>query len=298
MPSADASPAMLDFVMIDTMTEQAFTGNPSPVFIFDDLPAWPSERALQALAAELNQSETTFLRRQPSDPNSWLVRWFTPLAEEFLCGHGLLAAASALHSRYCGSTFSLVTIKGVPLAATLNSSGPPTTFTLSLPSVPPSPEFAPPEEYKLKYASALGIDPSSILELSCNALMDVNILLDPSVDFSAPKMKIDPVALMGASPPETRSQIVTSAGTSPEYDFLKRVFAYGGEDQATGSTYCALGPYWRARLGGKSVLRVHQPSARKGWATLTVKAEEVLCDVTAVTVGKGELRNPDWGVKG
>lgn len=36
--------------MIDTMSGEAFTGNPTPVFILDDLQKWPDEGVLQKIA--------------------------------------------------------------------------------------------------------------------------------------------------------------------------------------------------------------------------------------------------------
>ena len=63
-----------------------------------------------------------------------------------------------------------------------------------------------------------------------NALMDIIIEVDPDIDFSAQKMEIDPMALLHASPPGTRSQVITSSwNLDQSVDFSKRVFAYGSE---------------------------------------------------------------------
>jgi hypothetical protein len=48
---------------------------------------------MQAVAAEMNLSETAFLHR---DGPGYALRWFTPVAEVELCGHATLASAHAL----------------------------------------------------------------------------------------------------------------------------------------------------------------------------------------------------------
>ncbi|KAI5480286.1 hypothetical protein MNV49_001245 [Pseudohyphozyma bogoriensis] len=293
-----STPEMLPFTTVDTMTTRPYTGNPTPTFLLDHLPAWPSEAALQKIANELNASETAFIRRVPSPTNSeptYLVRWFTPYAEEYLCGHGLLAAAIVLHQSYDGARFSFITSRDVALEAVLAPSTAPNTlaFTLTFPSVPPTPSLAPPETFVQSFATALNLPREAIVGLTCNELMDVNIELDPSVDFSAASMKVDAVALMDASPEGTRSQVISSTwAKNGDYDFAKRVFAYGSEDQATGSTYCLLGPFYAAKLGKKE-LKVYQPSHRQGWAALEVDEKEVKCTVSGLVAVKGEVVHPD-----
>ena len=66
---------------IDAFTDTAFTGNPAGVCLLDrevDDP-W-----MQNVAAEMNVSETAFVRRNGDD---WSLRWFTPTVEVALCGH-------------------------------------------------------------------------------------------------------------------------------------------------------------------------------------------------------------------
>ena len=50
---------------------------------------------MQAVAAEMNLSETAFVREVAGD---FELRWFTPAVEVDLCGHATLAAAHALWS--------------------------------------------------------------------------------------------------------------------------------------------------------------------------------------------------------
>jgi predicted PhzF superfamily epimerase YddE/YHI9 len=77
---------------VDAFTAEPFAGNPAAVCLLeaDADPAW-----MQSVAAEMNLSETAFLRRSGG---RWRLRWFTPTVEVELCGHATLAAAHVLFS--------------------------------------------------------------------------------------------------------------------------------------------------------------------------------------------------------
>src|SRR3954454_16264078 len=75
---------------VDAFTARPLSGNPAAVCL---LPAWKEDRWLQAVAAEMNLSETAFLV-QTAD--GFDLRWFTPAAEVALCGHATLASAHVL----------------------------------------------------------------------------------------------------------------------------------------------------------------------------------------------------------
>ena len=75
---------------VDAFTDRPFAGNPAGVCV---LPAAASDRWMQAVAAEMNASETAFLLQRP---DGFDLRWFTPTTEVELCGHATLAAAHIL----------------------------------------------------------------------------------------------------------------------------------------------------------------------------------------------------------
>ncbi|HEX5096638.1 MAG TPA: PhzF family phenazine biosynthesis isomerase, partial [Acidimicrobiia bacterium] len=76
---------------IDAFTSEPFRGNPAAVCLLDE----PLDDArMQAIAAELNLSETAFVT--PGD-DEYGLRWFTPTVEVVLCGHATLASAHALY---------------------------------------------------------------------------------------------------------------------------------------------------------------------------------------------------------
>lgn len=72
--------------LIDVFTEVAFGGNPAGVvFHNDEL----SEEEMQAIAKEMNQSETAFVSK--INNTNYKVRFFTPVEEVDLCGHATIA---------------------------------------------------------------------------------------------------------------------------------------------------------------------------------------------------------------
>src|SRR2546428_11897463 len=80
----------LRIVQVDAFTSKLFAGNPAAVCV---LPAARDERWMQAVASEMNLSETAFLHREG---DAWRLRWFTPTVEVALCGHATLASAHVL----------------------------------------------------------------------------------------------------------------------------------------------------------------------------------------------------------
>lgn len=82
----------LSFVTLDVFTERRFGGN--QLAVFPDAPGLP-DATMQAIARELNLSETIFL--SPSRPGSdWNARIFTPGVELPFAGHPTIGAAIAL----------------------------------------------------------------------------------------------------------------------------------------------------------------------------------------------------------
>src|SRR5258705_11283916 len=76
---------------IDAFADAPFTGNPAAVCLLDG--AGVEQKWMQDVAAEMNLSETAFVRREDGD---WSLRWFSPTVEIALCGHATLATAHAL----------------------------------------------------------------------------------------------------------------------------------------------------------------------------------------------------------
>src|SRR5262249_16044308 len=81
---------VLPLLHVDAFPSRPFGGTPAAVCL---LPSWREDAWLQAVAREMNLSETAFLVKQA---DSFDLRWFTPKVEVDLCGHATLAPAHIL----------------------------------------------------------------------------------------------------------------------------------------------------------------------------------------------------------
>ena len=75
---------------IDAFTDRPFAGNPAAVCLLDEE---RDSEWMQSVAAEMNLSETAFVRPLGDGLE---LRWFTPAIEVDLCGHATLASAHVL----------------------------------------------------------------------------------------------------------------------------------------------------------------------------------------------------------
>ncbi|MEN8736310.1 MAG: PhzF family phenazine biosynthesis protein [Akkermansiaceae bacterium] len=83
----------LHYHLVDVFTDQPFGGNPLAVFPqSNDL----MKAEMQAIAQELNLSETTFLQKAVSDEADCRVRIFTPRCEIPMAGHPTIGTAFAI----------------------------------------------------------------------------------------------------------------------------------------------------------------------------------------------------------
>lgn len=264
--------------IVDSFTDRPFTGNPAGVLLLDS--AFPEDRWLQQVAAEVNLSETAFAHPEPGGGDAdWALRWFTPATEVDLCGHATLATAHVLfRKRAAAGPVRFHTRGGV---LTVRSSGG-TALTMDFPTAPvrqiPVPN---------SLAEVLGADPLSVHDTGPHVgdllveLVDERTVRTLTPDLSA-------VARLGH-----RGLIVTAQAEDPggDYVFVSRFFgpAVGiPEDPVTGSAHTALAPFW-ARRTGRTELTGFQASARTGLVHTAVRGERVLLTGHAVTVIEGEL---------
>ena len=85
-----------DFWQVDAFTDEPFKGNPCAV-VFDAEPL--DSAAMQAIAREMNLSETVFLMAPDRDGADYHARIFTPATELPFAGHPTLATAYSVHRR-------------------------------------------------------------------------------------------------------------------------------------------------------------------------------------------------------
>lgn len=81
---------VIPLAQVDAFTERPFAGTPAALCL---LPEGRSEDWLQAVAREMNLSETAFLVRRD---DGFDLRWFTPGAEVDLCGQAVTVMTGEL----------------------------------------------------------------------------------------------------------------------------------------------------------------------------------------------------------
>src|SRR3954453_16786948 len=83
----------LPYTLVNAFTSTVQGGNPAAVLLLPE--GYEADHAwYQGVAALLAQPATAFCRPVPS---GYHVRWFTPVREVPLCGHGTLAAGHVLY---------------------------------------------------------------------------------------------------------------------------------------------------------------------------------------------------------
>lgn len=262
----------VEILQVDAFTDTAFRGNPAAVCFPE-----PSRDAawMQDVAREMNLAETAFLHSRGDGPGDYDLRWFTPAVEVDLCGHATLASAHVLWET--GRLGPRETARFHTRSGVLTAERRGEWIELDFPSLPEEPVMPPAE-----LQGALGVTPAYVGRSKFDYLVEV--------ESEAVLRGLRPgLALLRRV--EGRGVIVTSRSEDQRYDFLSRYFApsYGiDEDPATGSSHCALAPYWARKLG-RTEMTGYQASARGGVVRVRLEADRVRLGGKAVTVLKGEL---------
>ncbi len=256
-------------IQVDAFTHKLFSGNPAAVCV---LPAAREDEWMQAVAGEMNLSETAFLHKEGE---GYRLRWFTPKTEVDLCGHATLASAHVLWER--GSVLENERIRFFTRSGELIAAKQGDWIELDFPAEPEEPVKAP-----AVLQEALGVKPMYAGRNRFDFLIEVEserMLRRLQPDFTLLE-KVN-----------TRGIIATSRSASPDYDFVSRFFAPAvgmNEDPVTGSAHCCLGPFWGKRLGREELLG-YQASARGGFVRVRLGGKRVFLGGQAVTVLRGEL---------
>lgn len=266
--------------MVDAFTDSKFKGNPAAVCL---LKKELSEELMQNIAAEMNLSETAFVRSLEEKPISesrkFSLRWFTPKVEVPLCGHATLATAWVL---FFDVRLQTNEIEFETLSGTLISKKDDNNVLLDFPRSNPKP-YEPPKELLF----ALGI---SEYEACNHARISKKILIHLKDEESVLKMEPDFERMKNMEIEDLIGVIITSKG-SPPYDFISRFFApWVGvtEDPVTGSAHTVLTPYW-SKILNKNDMLAYQASERGGELEVRLKDDRVELVGEAQIVSKGKL---------
>jgi PhzF family phenazine biosynthesis protein len=260
----------VELYQVDAFTTRPFAGNPAAVCFPDKTAdaAW-----MQAVAAEMNLSETAFLQEQE---DGYSLRWFTPAAEVNLCGHATLASAHVLYetNRQLPDEPARFHTRSGLLTASPDQGW----IKMDFPALSPQPVEAPPE-----LITALGIQEQPLF----TGFDGEDYLVVVDGEAVVRHLKPDFAALLAI---QSRGVSVTSRGEA-DYDFISRFFApWVGidEDPVTGSAHCCLGPYWAEQLG-KETLFAYQASPRGGVLQVRPSGDRVILRGQAVTIFAGQL---------
>lgn len=237
------------FLTCDVFTDRRFGGNQLAV-----LPEAEglSAAQMQAVAAEFNYSETTFVL-PPADPTHLArLRIFTPKAEIPFAGHPTVGTALALvwlgRAPETGEIVLEEPAGSVPVRLT------PGSAELTAPAAPEHGPMLP----TAPLAAALGLDEGDVLDrdgLPCVASAGTDFLFVELASRAALAR-----ARIAGNPPEPGGKgvfLFTRQGTDPGFDLHARMFApaFGiAEDPATGSAAAALAGF----LAGR-------PNVADGW---------------------------------
>jgi len=268
----------LPLYQVDAFADGPFTGNPAAVVLLDEAAeaGW-----MQQVAAEMNLSETAFVRPIDDTEADYELRWFTPGAEVQLCGHATLATAHTLWSHGGAAKdrpLRFRTLHSGVLSCVRREAG---WIAMDFPADPATPG-TPPDGL----LEALGIDAGHAI---ATARSRYDWLVEVAHSDVVSAIGPDFGALSGYA---ARGFIVTASAAEGEaHDYVSRFFAPSvrvNEDPVTGSAHCVLGAWWTAKLE-RHELAGYQASARGGVVRTTHQGDRVELAGKAVTVVEGTL---------
>lgn len=232
----------LPYYTVLTFTDRAFSGNPAGVCLLDD---WLDDRVMLRIAGETIAPATAFLIPN-SDPLQ--LRWFTPVVEEELCGHGTLGAAwVVLNELKPGSSRAVFETRAGRLVVDREDNG----FLIDLPA-----------RTHTRVARSEKIDRA----IGRRAVEHLTSAYQIAVMESAREVAELSPDLGLVAQLDLPGLIVTAPGDGFDCDIVTRYFAPAKgipEDHATGSAHTQIVPYWTHRLG-KASISARQLSPRGG----------------------------------
>lgn len=250
---------MTDLHVVDAFADRPFAGNPAAVAVVN---GFPPEDWMQAVAMEMNLSETAFV--VPRAEHEFDLRWFTPTSEVDLCGHATLASAHIVGPGRFHTRSGQLTCRP----------GPDGVIEMDFPSDPPEPVEAP--------APLAGIDARAWARGRFDLIAEL---------ADADRVRGFRPDLGAIASVDCRCLVITAPADEPGVDCVSRVFAPAvgiPEDPVTGSAHCTLAVYWAERAGHTDLIG-YQASARGGTVFMNLSGDRVILGGRAVTVSEVHL---------
>lgn len=274
----------LRYVVVDVFTDRPLTGN--QLAVFTDARGLEGE-VMQALAKEVNFSETTFLL-PPEDGGTARIRIFNPDEEMLFAGHPVLGTAWVLAQPLQRGVIELETGKGiVPVELDRDEAGALVFGRMEQ----PVPEIAPVADVDA-LCQTLGIAGAALpVEVYDNGATHILVALESAEAVVA--LSPDPAAIARFG--VTGVNCFAAAGDG----WKTRMFWPRGEDPATGSAAgpiaCHLSRHglvswgdWIEIVQGVEIGRPSTLFARADGSADGI--ERVTCGGRAVVVARGEFR--------
>jgi len=262
----------ISIYQVDAFSDRPFCGNPAAVCQLD---GDRDDDWMQAMAAEMNLSETAFPRVLDGPRVS--LRWFTPTIEVDLCGHATLAAAHVLWEN--GTVAADATIEFETRSGLLSACRRGDWIELDFPAQPVRP-----------------LNPVPAILLAGLGVSDARFIGTDGIDCLVELERADTVRELAPSQtllsrlPGRGITVTARAEADDRHDFISRFFAPNAgiaEDPVTGSAHCSLATYWADRLD-KSDFLAYQASARGGELKVSLVGDRVKICGQAITIFRGE----------
>ena len=263
----------MQLFIVDAFTSTPFKGNPAAVCLVEDRVL--DDAQMQLIAREMNLSETAFVSSR--EDGTFDLRWFTPQVEVALCGHATLATAHILWEQkvLAHDQIAQFATQSGTLSATREIDG---WIKLDFPAK----DVVSAPEWRVEIERVLDVRTVFV------GRSDFDFIIELESEEIVRNLKPDFNAL---SELPCRGLCVTSVAKTNGFDFVSRFFAPRigiDEDLVTGSSHCALAPYWCGRLN-KTEFGALQLSARGGVLQLELHAKRVFISGQCVTTLRGEL---------
>ncbi|UZO81620.1 PhzF family phenazine biosynthesis protein [Aquimarina sp. ERC-38] len=248
--------------IVDSFTNQLFSGNPAGICLLEkDL----DQTTMQNIAAELNLSETAFIRPFPNEKGNYSIQYFTPTVEIEFCGHATLAAAKVIFEKTSLFEVQFTTNYNLVLKAFKGEEN----ITLYFPlyhTIDHTPDQKLLEAFTVKNICEAKF--SEDLNMVIVEVSDKETLANLKPNFQK----------AGKLSTTISGLIVTCKSDDKKYDFYSRCFGPWigiDEDPVTGSAHSVLALSWAKKLNKKE-MKAYQLSERGGYLDLKIMNDHQL----------------------
>ena len=297
------------YVLVDVFADRPFSGN--PLAVFPDAGGL-SDRAMQALARELNLAETTFVLPARLDGALRRVRIFTPRSELPFAGHPTIGTAAVL------AHLGILECQGDAAKATLEEGVGPVRVTVSRGVAPfftelaldPSIDVPAVRPDRGHVAAALSLEPTDILDCWFGSVglpfCFVHVASRSAVDRAHLERSAWRDSIASAWSPHLYFFAGDLGSDARHATLHARMFAPAlgiEEDPATGSAAAALAGALATRAGGMDAdvaldleqgVALGRPSHIQATATKRAGVvHRVSVAGSNVIVGRGTMHVPD-----